>query len=320
MRLPNRQETGINIYANQWTGSSGMFNTVGGRPTERWGNHGGFTPGVTVLRGGVPQKNFKRQRDINHGTVLNRCDHLKPNLSREDRVLSVGWGHDHDNEREGRVGSFDHYAPTLRGGHARDVAVEQELNHGTVLYHSNNIKVNMDYEGQTQRPVNGHGQGERVGKVGGFQKGMIRFRGGTPRDMPVDQELEHGTVLYQSNTLHAEPHEQELNERGERLGSAGGFIHGEHEAKGGRFMYHTALAKDDLDLKCPTFCKDRHFERLGHRFVCAKVENKAATHAAVNAAASTSAPAASAVLAISEPSAVIPTSSFHPLPTAVGAC
>lgn len=80
----------------------GLTNIVGGRPTERRSLRGGVIHGIRRFRGGEP-RDVPIPRSIDHGTVLYTSKTLNPNLSSE---LHIKPGT--SDERQGRVGSFEH--------------------------------------------------------------------------------------------------------------------------------------------------------------------------------------------------------------------
>ena len=94
---------------------SARNNAVGGRPNERLGSRGSFTPGVRCLRGGKPRDvPLARRRDP--GTVLYESSTpVQPDLSAivEEETNVAGGRAD---ERRGKRGSFNHGIVEGKGG------------------------------------------------------------------------------------------------------------------------------------------------------------------------------------------------------------
>ncbi|KAG5177301.1 hypothetical protein JKP88DRAFT_226597 [Tribonema minus] len=95
-------------------------NIAGGRPTERLGVRGGFTPGVVICAGGAA-RDVPIAAERHHGTVLYTSAALRPDASQEPR-LKQGTCY----ERQGRVGSFEHGDAHLRMPSAADAALWKE--------------------------------------------------------------------------------------------------------------------------------------------------------------------------------------------------
>ncbi|CAN0024557.1 unnamed protein product [Laminaria digitata] len=168
-------------------------NVVGGRPTERWGSRGSFTPGARVMSGG-PRSDAPAKASSNHAgnaVVLRVSTTLKPDLSGEARYNTVGG---RPTERLGSRGSFTPGArATWLGGAPRDVPLEATVNPGKMLFVSSVHKPDLSGEARTNmaRPD------ERMGTRGSFTPGARGWLGGEPRDVPAEREVEdHGTVLF----------------------------------------------------------------------------------------------------------------------------
>ncbi|CAN0459967.1 unnamed protein product, partial [Discosporangium mesarthrocarpum] len=166
------------------------YNDIGGRPDERWGARGSFTPGLRTWAGGRP-RDVPLEKDINHGTVLFTSTKLKPDLSGE-ALTNVAGGR--PSERLGTRGSFTSGAKVWLGGVPRDVPIEKEIDHGTVLFTSSELK--PDLRGEARTNVVGGRPDERFGTRGSFTRGCRVWGGGEPRDVPLARELDHGKVLF----------------------------------------------------------------------------------------------------------------------------
>ncbi|KAG5185741.1 hypothetical protein JKP88DRAFT_311261 [Tribonema minus] len=106
------------------------MNVVGGRPTERRGARGSFTPGSRILAGGPARASLPLlpppegddaddDDDVpDRGRVLSSCERLTPDLSGAARCKPGTRGE----ERWGRVGSFEGGATRLRMPSAADAA------------------------------------------------------------------------------------------------------------------------------------------------------------------------------------------------------
>ncbi|CAM9661514.1 unnamed protein product [Choristocarpus tenellus] len=140
-------------------------NIVGGRPTERLGMQGSFTPGRRQWRGGEA-RDVPLEKDIDHGTVLFTSSVYKPDLSREARTNVVGG---RPTERLGTRGSFNPERRLWLGGEPRDVPLEKELDHGKVLFYSTKYTPDMSGEGETN--IIGGRPDERQGRHGSFEQG-----------------------------------------------------------------------------------------------------------------------------------------------------
>lgn len=82
------------------------------RPDERLGSRGGFTPGARRWLGGLP-RDIPLPRMRPEGTVLFESAACKPDLSGEGQT-NVSGGR--DDERQGRMGSFEHGIVEAAGG------------------------------------------------------------------------------------------------------------------------------------------------------------------------------------------------------------
>ncbi|KAG5177299.1 hypothetical protein JKP88DRAFT_87063 [Tribonema minus] len=96
-------------------------NVAGGRPTERLGVRGGFTPGVVTRAGGPACDVPVAAAPVDRGTVLYTSAALRPDESQELR-LKQGTS----DERQGRVGSFEHGDAHLRMPTAAEAALWKE--------------------------------------------------------------------------------------------------------------------------------------------------------------------------------------------------
>ncbi|CAN0561395.1 unnamed protein product, partial [Ectocarpus sp. 12 AP-2014] len=135
-------------------------------------------------------------------------------------------------ERFGTRGSFTRGVRIMSGGHARDVPLEAEVDHGKVLFVSAVHKPDLSAEARTNavRPM------ERLGARGRFTPGGRRWAGGKPRDVPLEAEVDHGKVLFVSAVhkpdLSAEARTNAVRPT-ERLGSRGRFTAGVRRWAGG---------------------------------------------------------------------------------------
>lgn len=196
-------------------------NVVGGRPTERLGARGGFTPGVRCWQGGEPG-DVPLEAKINPGTVLSTYSGLKPDKSGEARTNAV-----RPTERLGSRGSFTPGVRCFLGGKPRDVPLEAETNPGTVLFTYPDLRPDTSDEAHTN--VVGGRPTERLGSRGSFTPGLKRMLGGVPRDVPLEQKINPGTILF--TYPHMKPDlsgEARINavRPTERLGTRGSFTPG----------------------------------------------------------------------------------------------
>lgn len=142
--------------------------------TERLGLKGGFTSS--------PARNMetKRAPELNHGTILSTCA-VMPDQSYEAAVETLKPGTD---ERQNHQhGGFLPGKPILA---LCSPPSGKELDHGTVLAVSDNLKPNMAVEGQVKLGTTD----ERLGVKGGFTASPMRNR-----ETKRAPELDHGTVL-----------------------------------------------------------------------------------------------------------------------------
>ncbi|CAM9405973.1 unnamed protein product [Scytosiphon promiscuus] len=175
-------------------------NVVGGRPTERLGLRGGFTPGTNkTFLGGVP-RDVPLEAEIDHGKVLFTCSALKPDRSGEARTNVAGG---RPTERLGLRGGFTPgIHKTFLGGVPRDVPPKAEIDHGKVLFASSAIK--PDLSCLPTFNVAGGRPDERFGTRGSFTPGVRIMAGGPARDMPfqtADSPTNPGKVLFVSPAL-----------------------------------------------------------------------------------------------------------------------
>ena len=141
------------------------YNDVGGRPNERRGTRGSFTPGVRIMSGGV-RRDVPLETKINPGKVLFESDKLKPDTSGEPRTNAV-----RPTERLGTRGGFSPGVKTFSGGSPRDVPITTKMYPGKVLFVSDKLKPDTSGEPRTNavRPT------ERLGTRGGFSPGVKTF-------------------------------------------------------------------------------------------------------------------------------------------------
>lgn len=95
-------------------------NVAGGRPTERLGARGSFTPGVRIFAGGAP-RDVPVSAELDHGTVLFESALLRPDMS-QGPWTKPGT----DGERQGRCGSFEAGDAHLRMPSAAEAALWRE--------------------------------------------------------------------------------------------------------------------------------------------------------------------------------------------------
>lgn len=253
------------------------FNDIGGRPEERYGVKGSFTPGVRIVSGGQ-SRNVPLEEEINHGKVLFVSAALKPDMSGEARTNVIGG---RPTERLGSRGSFTPGGRRWLGGSPRDVPLEAEIDHGKVLFVSKTLKPDLSGEARTNqvRPD------ERLGSRGGFTPGVRIMSGGPSRaDGPLEVEFNHGTVLFVSPTLKPDTSDEaRTNVVGgrptERLGSRGSFTPGskkrwlggrprdvplETEINHGKVIFTSSVLKPNMSDEARTnVVGGRPTERLG---------------------------------------------------------
>eukprot|EP00752_Nemacystus_decipiens_P007193 g6442.t1 len=208
-------------------------NVVGGRPTERLGSRGGFTPGAKAFRGGAPRDVPLEAEFLDRGKVLFVSSTLKPDMSGEARTNAV-----RPTERLGSGGRFIPGARRWLGGRPRDVPLEAEItDHGKVLSVSSIHKPDLSY--LPTFIVAGGRPDERCGTRGSFTSGVRIMPGGPAREMSLDAEtVDHGKVLFVSSIIKPDlSREACTNVVGgrptERLGSRGGFTPGARRWLGG---------------------------------------------------------------------------------------
>lgn len=209
------------------------FNVTGGRPDERFGTQGSFTPGVRIMSGGQASDVPVDTETPNHGTVLFVSGTHKPDLSGEGRTNAAAG---RPTERLGSA-RFTPGAKTFLGGAPCDVPVDAETtNHGKVLFVSSVHKSDRSAEART----NATRPGERFGVYGRFTPGARRWAGGKPRDVPLAVRRDPGTVIFESTLERSRPalsFSGETNVAGgredERHGRLGSFEHGVVEIAGG---------------------------------------------------------------------------------------
>ena len=220
------------------------FNVVGGRPEERLGHYGSFRPGVRTLSGGqaravdVPLQTDSDSETTSRGKVLFVSSVHEPDLSAEARTNAI-----RPSERLGSRGRFTPGAKRFLGGRPRDVPLKAKTSdHGKVLFVSSVHKPDMTCAGRTNaaRPT------ERLGSGGRFTPGARRWLGGKPRDVPLKQMRDSGTVIFRSSTC--KPYlsgEGAVNVSGgrkeERCGRLGSFNHSVVEMSGGPLYMPSSL-------------------------------------------------------------------------------
>lgn len=197
---------------------------------------------VLVLGGGEPHDS-PVPLERKHGKVLFQSSRYSPDLRFEGRTNVAG---NRPTERVGSVGGFQRGVDIRAGGVPRDIAIDDEADHGTVLFTSSKWAPDMSCEGSGN--VAGGRPGERHGSCGGFGKGSTVWGGGKPRDVPVKPARPLGTVtvLYTSESLVAvDDDEVELDERGDRHNSGhGAFTHGVVLVDGGQFHRDMPMAEE----------------------------------------------------------------------------
>jgi hypothetical protein len=125
-------------------------------------------------------------QELNHGTVLNTCPSLHPDLSYEGKTNIAG---KRETERLGSRGGFTAGVRIWAGGAARKtvtpVPETAAINRGTVLHESATLKPDMSLE---QRYKAGTDGAEREGSVGGFQHGgpLRKFSGHSAEKWALD--------------------------------------------------------------------------------------------------------------------------------------
>lgn len=263
------------------------FNHVGGRPDERLGSRGSFTPGVRIMSGGQrlgeQVSPFMDNNDDTHrGKVLFVSKTLKPDLSGEARTNVVGG---RPTERLGVRGSFTPGSKKrFLGGTPRDMPIGATINPGKVLFVSSTHKPDMSGEAR----VNAVRPDERLGSRGSFTPG-VRVMSGGPRGRdgaPAKATCNHdggAVVLHVSTTLKPDlSGEAGYNAVGgrptERLGSRGSFTPGgrawlggaprdvplEASVNPGKVLFVSSVHKPDLSGEARTNAV-RPDERLGTR-------------------------------------------------------
>eukprot|EP00903_Cladosiphon_okamuranus_P012313 g11545.t1 len=163
----------------------------------------------------------------------NAAHSAKPDLSYLPTFNVAGGRPD---ERCGTHGSFTRGVRIMSGGPAREMPLEADVvDHGKVLFVSSTLKPDLSGEARTNtaagRPT------ERLGSSR-FTPGAKTFRGGAPRDVPLEAEiLDHGKVLFVSSTLKPDMSGEARTNAvrpTERLGSRGRFTPGARRWLGGQ--------------------------------------------------------------------------------------
>ncbi|CAN0137614.1 unnamed protein product [Scytosiphon promiscuus] len=244
------------------------FNVAGGRPDERFGTRGSFTPGVRIMAGG-PSRDMPFQTansPTNSGKVLFVSCALKPDLSGELRANVAGG---RPTERlGGNLGRFARGGRCWAGGKPRDVPVEGgTTDHGKVLFVSSTHKPDTPYSARTN--MAGGRPTERFGTRGGFTPGVRRWAGGEPRDVPLPRLRDPGTVIFRSSSERLRPCMSfvgETNVSGgredERHGRLGSFTHGVVEVTGGR-LHMPPHSERERELWHEGGQKENRYRRCG---------------------------------------------------------
>lgn len=206
----------INLSSAGKLSMSSGYNDVGGRPDERLGLCGSFTPGVPIIAGG-PSRDVPLEPEIDHGTVLFTYPELKPDMSHEARTNPV-----RPTERLGSTSSFTPGAKRWLGGLPRNVSLEKEIDHAAVLFTYPELKPDMSCEAHTNavRPT------ERWGSKGSFTPGAKRWLGGLPRNVSLEKKIDPGTILFTYPDLKPDMSREartNATRPDERLGTTGSF-------------------------------------------------------------------------------------------------
>lgn len=214
--------------------SEARTNVIGGRPTERLGVRGSFTPGSKKrFLGGTPRDMPLGAGTISPGEVLFVSSIHKPDMSGEARVNAV-----RPDERLGSRGSFTPGVRVMSGGpRGGDAPAKASSNHGggaVVLHVSSTLKPDLSSEGG-YNAVGGRPT-ERLGSRGSFAPGARAWLGGAPRDVPLEAAVNPGKVLFVSSV-----HKPDLGGEArtnavrpdERLGTQGSFTTGARRWLGG---------------------------------------------------------------------------------------
>ena len=185
-----------------------------------------MTPFVTI-------KDTLRDNSTAAANATTNTHTAKPDLSYLPTFNVAGGRPD---ERCGTRGSFTHGVRIMSGGPAREVPLDAEaVDHGEVLFMSSTHK--PDRSGEARTNAVGGRPTERLGSSR-FTPGAKTFRGGAPRDVPLEAEfLDHGKVLFVSS-VHKPDMSGEARTNAvrptERLGSHGRFTPGARRWLGGQ--------------------------------------------------------------------------------------
>eukprot|EP00752_Nemacystus_decipiens_P014151 g12583.t1 len=165
-------------------------NTVGGRPTERLGVRGGFTPGAKSFLGGAPRDVPLEAEFLDHGKLLFVSSVLKPDMSGEARTNGA-----RPMERLGSRGGFTPGARRWLGERPRDVPPARVLDPGTVIFRSSKpVQPNVSAIVAEETNFAGGREDERCRRLGTFEHGIVKATGGPlhmPSNSPREVELWH---------------------------------------------------------------------------------------------------------------------------------
>jgi hypothetical protein len=146
--------------------------------------------------------------------ILNTVNTLKPDMSYS--------------EYGNAKGGFRPGTPILLGGIASDIRPPLNINHGEILYQSDNIYPDISEELQIKPGT----EDERVGDKGGFKPLKNTYK----KSFVDINELDHGQVIYTSGNIKPDmSQEMKVNVIGkrenERFGEKGGFTPFIHSKK-----------------------------------------------------------------------------------------
>ncbi|CAM9540070.1 unnamed protein product, partial [Hapterophycus canaliculatus] len=161
-------------------------NVVGGRPNERLGARGSFTPGVRRWAGGEPREVPVERETVDHGKVLFVSSGHKSDTT-YSALTNIAGGR--PTERLGARGSFTPGVRHWAGGEPRDIPLPRVRDPGTVIFVSSSegLRPSTSYAGETN--VSGGREYERRGRLGSFEHGVVEVAGG-PLRMPSNSERE----------------------------------------------------------------------------------------------------------------------------------
>ncbi|CAN0317314.1 unnamed protein product, partial [Ascophyllum nodosum] len=192
------------------------FNDVGDHPNERRGTWGSFAPGIHIMPGGE-RRDVPLEVKIDPGNVIFVSDTLKPDLSGEARTNAL-----HPTERLGSRGGFTPGVKIFLEEMPRNIPIKTQIKPSQVLFVSCTLQPDMSGEARTNalRPS------ERLGSRSRFTPGVRHWLGGTPHDVLVAGEIDHGEAVFVSSNIKPDlSWEGETNvlggRDGERLGRMG---------------------------------------------------------------------------------------------------